>query len=84
MHWLEAEELAGWVLGLDPDEAKSRELEAGLQTKFGVDLDTFHKIAYALIPFTIAAPSALSDKTYQGFVYDKAFICKREVCQVPV
>jgi hypothetical protein len=77
-HWTEAEELAAHVLGLDPDEAGSSEVENKLSDKFGIDLETFQKVADALIPFTVKATTALGGVVCQGYVHGNAFICKRE------
>ena len=50
MHWMEAEELAGAMLGMD-DEADSDAIEQALADKFDISFDAFHKIAEALLPF---------------------------------
>lgn len=79
MHWTEAEELAARVLGLDVEDTPGREIEYGMDDKFGIDMETFQKIAEALIPFTIPAPTAINNTLCRGFVYDGSFICREEV-----
>ena len=79
MHWTEAEELAALVLGLDPDSIDSSEVEDKMADKFGVDMETFQKLAEALMPFTVAARTALSGTLCRGYAHDGAFICKQEV-----
>lgn len=78
MHWMEAEELAGAMLGMD-DEADSDAIEQALADKFDISFDAFHKIAEALLPFTIPAQAALSGEAFHGFVKDGAFIVKGAV-----
>ncbi len=79
MHWTEAEELAALVLGLDPDEADSSEVEDKMADKFGVDMETFQKVAEALMPFTVAARTALGNTLCRGYAHEGAFICRQEV-----
>ena len=76
MHWTEAEELAAVMLGLDPD---SDQIENGMADKFGIDMETFQKVAEALMPLTVPARAALSGDAFQGFVRGGAFICKQAV-----
>lgn len=78
MHWTEAEELAGAMLGLD-DETDSDTIEQALADKFEISFDAFHKIAEALLPFTVPAQAALSGEAFHGFVKDGAFIVKAPV-----
>jgi hypothetical protein len=79
MHWTEAEELAAVMLGLDPDNTDSEKIENGMADKFGIDMETFQKVAEALMPLTVPARAALSGDAFQGFVHGGAFICKRAV-----
>ena len=79
MHWTEAEELAAVMLGLDPDNTDSDQIENGMADKFGIDMETFQKVAEALMPLTVPARAALSGDAFQGFVHDGAFICKQAV-----
>lgn len=76
MNWMDAEELGAVVLGL-PDGADSDAIENGICDKFDCSMETFEKIADALIPFTIPAKAALSGESFQGFVKDGAFIVKK-------
>ena len=78
MHWTEAEELASAMLGMD-DEADSDAIEQALSDKFEISFDSFHKLAEALLPFTIPATAALSGEMFHGFVKDGAFIVKAPV-----
>ena len=78
MHWTEAEELAGAMLGMD-DEADSDAIEQALADKFEISFEAFHKIAEALLPFTVPAQAALSGESFHGFVKDGAFIVKAPV-----
>jgi hypothetical protein len=79
MEWMEAEELAAAVMGLDEETADSYMIEQVLDDKFGVSLEQFQQIAEALMPFTIPAQAAVSGKNFHGFVKDGAFICKQQV-----
>lgn len=80
MDWMDAEELAIVVCGLnendDPDDSA---IEDALYEKFDCSIEQFHKIAEALMPFTIPAKSALTDTVYCGFVKDGMFIAKQPV-----
>lgn len=79
MHWTEAEELAARIVGLDPDEASSREVEERIAAKFDVSMETFQSIAEALVPYTVKAETALGGGVHQGYVHDGAFIYKCKV-----
>jgi hypothetical protein len=79
MHWTEAEELAALVLGIDPDKTNSHELEEKIADKFDVDMETFQRIADALVPFTVKATTALGGAVCQGYVHECSFIYRREV-----
>jgi len=79
MDWMDAEELAVAVLGLDEETANSDTIEEAVFNKWEISMEQFHKVAEALMPFTIPAQAAISGKSFQGFVKDSAFICKQPV-----
>lgn len=84
MDWMEAEELAATVLGIDEQpNLDSDAIEQALADKFGCSLEDFQKIATALIPFTLPARSALTGDVYQGFVnvMDGSFIVKQPAAE---
>ena len=77
MDWMEAEELAIAVLGLnEDDDPDSDQIERAMYDRFEISLETFSKIATALMPFTIPAKAAISGDVFHGFVKDGAFIVK--------
>ncbi|MDR0576125.1 MAG: hypothetical protein LBI87_00945 [Candidatus Accumulibacter sp.] len=78
MDWFEVEELAIAVLGIHED-SDSDAIEQALADRFEVSGDQFKKIAEALIPFTVAAKSSITDNWYQGFAKHDEFIVKVEV-----
>jgi len=75
----EALELANLVVGLPEDNDNFDRAEELLYNNFNINLDDFRKIATALMKFTPASNSLLTDKTYKGFVNGKFFIVKQEV-----
>lgn len=75
----EALELANLVVGLPEDNDDFDKAEELLYDKFDVGLDDFRKIATALMKFTPAMKSPLTDALYQGFVNGHFFIAKQEV-----
>lgn len=79
MHWMDAEELAVAVLGLDEETADSDTIEQAVADKFEISMEQFQKVAEALMPFTIPAKAAISGEVFCGFVKDGAFICKQPV-----
>jgi hypothetical protein len=79
MDYWEVEDLAMAMLGLDEDTADIEAVEHALDDKYGVSLESFMKIAEALMPFTIPAKAAISGELFHGFVKDGAFICKQPV-----
>lgn len=79
MNWMDAEELAVAVLGLDEETADSDAIEHAVADKFDISMDQFQKVAEALMPFTIPAKAAFSGEAFYGFVKDGAFICKQRV-----
>ena len=79
MDWMDAEELAVAVLGLDEKTADSSAIEDALFDKWEISFEQFHKVAEALMPFTIPAKAAISGEAFNGFVKNGAFICKQPV-----
>lgn len=78
MHWLDASELAAVMMGM-PDDTEPDEVDQALFDRFNIELDTFQKIAEALVPLTIPARVAISGEAFQGFVKNGAFIVKERV-----
>lgn len=77
MDWMETEELAIVVLGLDEnDDPDSVTIEQAMFDKFEISLEQFQAVAEALLPFTIPAKTALGNEVCNGFVKDGAFIVK--------
>jgi len=79
MHWMDAENLAVAVLGLDEETADSDVIEQAVADKFEISMEQFQKVAEALMPFTMPAQAAISGEYFNGFVKDGAFICKQPV-----
>lgn len=78
MDWMDAAELAANVLGF-PDNYDSDKIENALFDKWEISFEQFHKVAEALMPFTIPATAAISGRAFNGFVKDGVFICKQPV-----
>lgn len=78
MDWIDAEELAAVMLGIGEDY-DSEKIEDALFEKFEISFEQFHKVAEALMPFTVAAETAIGGKIYCGFVHDGAFIAKMDI-----
>ena len=84
MHWMEAEELAVAVLGMNEDEdPDSDAIEQAVADKFDISMEQFQKVAEALMPFTIPAKAAISGEVFHGFVKDGAFIARLPVTHKP-
>jgi hypothetical protein len=79
MNWMDAEELAVVVLGMDEETADIDAIEQAVYDKFDISMEQFQKVAEALMPFTIPAQVAISGEYFNGFVEDGAFICKQRV-----
>jgi hypothetical protein len=79
MDWMDAEELAVVVLGMDEETADSNAIEQALYERFDISMEQFHKVAEALMPFTIPAQTLISGEFFKGFAKDGAFICKQRV-----
>lgn len=80
MDWMETEELAIVVLGLnEDDDPDSDTIERAMFDKFEISLEQFQAVAEALMPLTIQAKAAISGETFNGFVKDGAFIVKTPV-----
>lgn len=76
--WMEAEELAAVICGLDEDNYDSRQVEDVLYEKFDCSFESFHKIVEALVPLTIPAKAAISGRSFRGFVKNGSFIVKED------
>lgn len=83
MNWMDAEELAVAVLGMDEDTANSDTIEQAIFDKFEISMEQFEAVASALMSFTIPAKAALSGEVFQGFVMDGAFICRQPMPNAP-
>jgi hypothetical protein len=83
MDYWEVEDLAMSMLGLDEDMDDIEAVEHAFADKYGISLESFMKIAEALMPFTIPAKAAISGELFHGFVKDGAFTCKQNVKQFP-
>ena len=79
MHWMDVEELAIVVLGLDEETADKDVIEQAVSDKFDISMEQFQAVAEALMPFTIPAQAAINGEAFNGFVKDGAFICKQPV-----
>lgn len=79
-NYFEVEDLAAAVLGLG-DDAEETEIADGIADIFGVDMDTFEKIAVALVPFTVPAKTDLLNRDVHGYVKNGAFLLKVEDSQ---
>jgi hypothetical protein len=79
MNWVDADELAVAVLGLDEETADSDAIEQAVSARFDISMEQFQAVAEALMPFTIPAQVAISGKAFNGFVKDGVFICKQPV-----
>lgn len=79
MTWMDAEELAMYVLGLDENAADDVDFDDLMYDKFEISMEQFHKIAEALSDFTVPMQAGISGKMFRGFVKDDYFITKDEV-----
>jgi hypothetical protein len=79
MNYMDAEELAMAVLGLSDEAADDADFDELIFEKFEVTMEQFHKIAEALVPFTIPATVLCSGDAFRGFVKDGYFITKQKV-----
>lgn len=75
--WMDAEELARVILGMD-DNATSDDIEEALAEKLEVSFDSFHRIVEMLTPLTPPARTALGGKICHGFIKDGVFVVKAE------
>jgi hypothetical protein len=78
---MEEEELAAAVLGRleEYEDGNYINFEDALMERFGINMDQFHKIALALVPFTQGWMSPITDTHYQGFVNEHVVLMKRAV-----
>ena len=79
MTWMDAEELAMHVLGLNENAADDVDFDDLMYDKFEISMEQFHKIAEALSDFTVPMQAGISGKMFRGFVKDDYFITKDEV-----
>lgn len=74
LDWIDVQDLAAHVVGLDPDDYEDSEIEELLADKFfqmeDGALGAFHKIVEYLIPATDVGESPLSGTYYRGFTRD--------------
>lgn len=74
LDWIDVQDLAAHVLGLDPDDYDDAEIEDMLTAKFfemeDGALGAFQKIVEHLIPTADVGESALSGTYYRGFTRD--------------
>lgn len=73
IHMLDAQMLAGAILGLSEEETEAilegdEDFDTPLLDKFGVDFVQLWEIADALIMFTPTVRSGLTDTVYHAFV----------------
>ena len=76
LDWVDAEELAAHVCGLDTENYTSEKIEDALYDRFECSFEQFHEIAEALVKFTPINTSAITGNKYRGFVKDDWFIVK--------
>jgi hypothetical protein len=82
MNWVEAEDLAIAVLGLNEDDDPDNDtIEQAMFEKFEISMEQFQQVADALMPFTIPVKAAISGESFHGFVKDGAFIVKAPVME---
>jgi hypothetical protein len=78
MDWIEADELAIAVLGLDED-ADSDVVEQEMADRFEISMESFRSIAEALLKLTPPSTAAVTGTKYHGFVKDGVFVVKEEI-----
>jgi len=67
VHWMDAEELAAHILGLDYDQVESDEIEEKIFDKFECSMETFQVIVSHLLPLVDVGKSPLTGEVYKGF-----------------
>ena len=72
----DVQELARIMYGLAED-AQEDEINSAVMQNLDVDIGQFTNVVEALIPYTLATKSALTDTLYQGFVDGHYFIVKQ-------
>lgn len=69
--WMEVEELAAHICGLDPDETNASEVEEALTEQvFNLEngcLEAFHNILDKIVPLIDIGESPTSGTLYRGF-----------------
>lgn len=83
MNWMDAEELAVAVLGMDEKTADSDAIEQAVADKFEISMEQFKMVAEALMPFTVPGRTAVTGEEFHGFVKDGSFICKQPLEENP-
>lgn len=81
MDEFETIDLAIAVLGLHEDFDDEGVIEQKIADLFYIDLETFGRIASALMPFAMIASSPLTGTVYQGFGHKNFWLAKKEVKQ---
>lgn len=79
MDELEIIDLAIAVLGLPADFDDEDAINKKIYNRFDVDLETFGRIASALLPFAMMARSPLTETVYQGFAHNDCWLAKKAV-----
>lgn len=79
MDELEIIDLAIAVLGLPCDFDDEESIEKKVHDRFDVDMETFGRIASALLPFAMTGRSPLTGTVYQGFAHNDCWLAKKEV-----
>lgn len=71
MNYLELQELACAILGLDYDKlvdnGEEDEIDKSLYNKFGIDIDQFGDLVKALLPLTMPLKSSLTNEWHYCF-----------------
>lgn len=77
MDWMEAEDLAIVVLGLNEDDDPDHDtIEQAMFDRFEISMEQFQHVVEALMPFTVPAQAAISGESFHGFVKNGAFIVR--------
>jgi hypothetical protein len=76
MDWIDTNELACVVLGLDED-ADDDTVEQEMANRYEISMESFKGIAMALLDLTPTAKAAITGTKFHGFVKDGAFIVKK-------
>jgi hypothetical protein len=75
--YLDAEEVARHILGIDEDAEDLDDLTSqGLYEQYGMDIDQFRKLLTVIVPMIEIAESPLTHRLYKGFVSKGRWIVK--------